>query len=126
MWTYMTCVPGAPGAPGRDGAKGDLGSPGKTGTQGPRGTDGKKGAKGEPGILGSSGQKGERGGKGVSGTASYTNWKDCVWKNHDDKDSGVIHVREHLLSVFSLPVLEKKNPCINLNKGHQQMGWCKL
>ena len=126
MWTYMTCVPGAPGAPGRDGAKGDLGSPGKTGTQGPRGTGGKKGAKGEPGIQGSAGQKGERGGKGDSGTASNTNWKDCAWKTHTEKDSGVIHVSEHLLFVFFHACVKKKNPCINLNKGHQQMGWCKL
>ena len=104
----MTCVLGAPGAPGRDGAKGDLGSPGKTGTQGPRGTDGKKGAKGEPGIQGSAVQKGEREGKGDSGTASYTNWKECAWKNYDEKDSGVIHVSEHLLLIFFLACVRKK------------------
>ena len=104
MWTYMTCVPGPPGAPGRDGAKGDLGSPGKTGTQGPRGADGKKGAKGEPGIQGSAGQKGQQGDKGDSGSpplVSYMNWKECVWKKGDDKDTGEI-----LVSDFNLVCAE--------------------
>ena len=91
----MTCVPG------RDGAKGDLGNPGKTGLQGPRGVAGKNGAKGEPGIQGSTGQKGERGDKGDSGTtqlSSHMNWKECIWKKGDNKDSGVIYVSKQYYS----------------------------
>ena len=121
----MTCVPGAPGAPGRDGAKGDLGSPGKTGTQGPRGADGKKGAKGEPGIQGSAGQKGQRGDKGDNGTVSHKNWKECTWTSRHNQDSGQIYVSEQLRLFFFLLRLTKNNPGINLNKGHQQMEWCK-
>ena len=69
--------------------------PGKTGPQGPPGANGMKGVKGEPGIQGPAGQKGDQGDKSDSGSprlASYMNWKECVWKRRDDKDSGEIHV----------------------------------
>lgn len=85
---------GAPGRDGRDGVKGDQGNPGKTGPQGPPGANGMKGVKGEPGIQGPAGQKGDQGDKGDNGSArlaSYMNWKECVWKKRDDKDSGEIY-----------------------------------
>ena len=91
---------GAPGRDGRDGAKGDLGTPGKTGPQGPPGANGMKGVKGEPGIQGPAGQKGDQGDKGDNGSprlASYMNWKECVWKRRDDKDSGEIYVSQVIL-----------------------------
>ena len=91
---------GAPGRDGRDGVKGDQGKPGKTGPQGPPGANGMKGVKGEPGIQGPAGQKGDQGDKGDSGSprlASYMNWKECVWKRRDDKDSGEIHVGHVIL-----------------------------
>ena len=92
----MPGSPGAPGRDGRDGAKGDQGSPGKTGAQGPAGAEGKKGDKGESGDQSPAGQKGQQGEKGESENpgslqlSSHMNWKECTWKNGDDKDSGVI------------------------------------
>ncbi|KAL9975769.1 hypothetical protein ACROYT_G012963 [Oculina patagonica] len=92
----MPGSPGVPGRNGRDGAKGYRGSPGKSGPRGPPGVDGKRGARGEPGVQGPAGKKGERGEKGDSGTpgtpqlSSHMNWKECTWKNRDDKDAGVI------------------------------------
>ena len=91
---------GTPGRDGRDGVKGDQGNPGKTGPQGPPGANGMKGVKGEPGIQGPAGQKGDQGDKSDSGSprlASYMNWKECVWKRRDDKDSGEIHVGHVIL-----------------------------
>ncbi|CAH3177358.1 unnamed protein product [Porites evermanni] len=106
---------GAPGRDGRDGVKGDQGNSGKTGPQGPPGANGMKGVKGEPGIQGPAGQKGDQGDKGDNGSArlaSYMNWKECVWKRRDDKDSGEIYVSQvilALLSMFTLLVTLKRH-----------------
>lgn len=87
--------PGCDGWDGRDGAKGDRGSPGRTGSKGPAGVEGEKG---DPGVQGPAGQKGQRGEKGESGTpgspqlASHMNWKECTWKDGDEKDQGLIRV----------------------------------
>jgi hypothetical protein len=59
-------IPGIPGNPGRDGIPGSRGSPG---------------AKGEPE---------ERGDDYVDLVKS--NWKQCVWKRNDAKDTGLIQV----------------------------------
>ena len=59
-------IPGVPGNPGRDGIPGSSGA---------------AGAKGEPG---------ERGHDYVDLVKS--NWKQCVWKRDDGKDSGLIQV----------------------------------
>ena len=43
--------------------------------------------------MGIKGRKGELGGKGEKGEATQQlNWKQCVWKSGDDKDSGLIQV----------------------------------
>ena len=63
-------MPGVPGNPGRDGI---VGLPGPAG------------AKGEPG---------ERGDDYVDLVKS--NWKQCVWKRDDSKDSGLIQVNVFL------------------------------
>jgi len=58
------------------------------------------GIKGEPGIVGAQGKKGDKGEKGESVKASsasampQTNWKQCVWKQSDSRDSGKIKVIE--------------------------------
>ena len=66
---------GAPGIPGIPGVPGNPGRDGMTGSRGP------SGEKGEPG---------ERGNDYVDVVKS--NWKQCVWKRGDDKDSGLIQV----------------------------------
>jgi len=104
----MPGVPGTQGPQGRDGAKGQTGdkgaqgmpgSKGERGPEGPRGksgTPGMMGIKGEPGIVGAQGKKGDKGEKGESVKASpasavpQTNWKQCVWKSEDGRDSGKI------------------------------------
>ncbi|XP_065831074.1 collagen triple helix repeat-containing protein 1-like [Oscarella lobularis] len=101
-------IPGSPGhngLPGRDGlkgddgmkgAKGDRGDKGVTGKTGPKGSLGQRGSmgpigiKGEKGIKGSLGQRGEPGPQGENGTANSINWKQCVWKREDGKDTGLI------------------------------------
>ena len=103
-------IPGSPGhngLPGRDGlkgddgmkgAKGDRGDKGATGKTGPKGSLGKRGPmgpigiKGEKGIKGNLGERGEPGPQGENGTANSINWKQCVWKRNDDKDTGLIQV----------------------------------
>ena len=62
-------IPGIPGIPG---------NPGQSGIPGSRGP---AGAKGEPG---------ERGNDYVDLVKS--NWKQCVWKRGDEKDTGLIQV----------------------------------
>jgi len=49
-------------------------------------------------VVGDQGIKGDKGEKGESVTSPssavpQTNWKQCVWKNNDDRDSGKIKVR---------------------------------
>ena len=64
-------IPGVPGNPGRDGIPGSRGPAGE---------------KGEPG---------ERGNDYVDLVKS--NWKQCVWKREDRKDTGLIQVRYNVL-----------------------------
>ena len=106
----MPGIPGPQGLQGRDGAKGQigekgsqgmLGQKGEKGNEGPRGKSGlpgMMGIKGTRGILGDQGIKGDKGEKGESVTrpssaVPQTNWKQCVWRNDDDRDSGKIKVR---------------------------------
>ncbi|XP_065846762.1 collagen triple helix repeat-containing protein 1-like [Oscarella lobularis] len=98
-------IPGTPGhngLPGRDGlkggdgmkgAKGDRGDKGATGKTGPKGSLGQRGSMGPIGIKGEKGIKGNVGGpgpQGENGTANSINWKQCVWKRSDEKDTGLI------------------------------------
>ena len=103
-------IPGTPGhngLPGRDGLKGDDGMKGSTGDRGDKGATGKTGPKGslgqrgsmgpigikgEKGIKGNVGGRGEPGLQGENGTANSINWKQCVWKRDDGKDTGLIQV----------------------------------
>ena len=57
------------------------------------------GIKGARGTDGDEGTKGDKGEKGESVTSPFsavpqTNWKQCVWKAADGRDSGKIKVRE--------------------------------
>ncbi|XP_065840435.1 collagen triple helix repeat-containing protein 1-like [Oscarella lobularis] len=101
-------IPGTPGhngLPGRDGLKGDDGMKGSTGDRGDKGATGKTGPKGslgqrgsmgpigikgEKGIKGKVGERGEPGHQGENGTANSINWKQCVWKRADGKNTGLI------------------------------------
>ncbi|XP_062499617.1 collagen triple helix repeat-containing protein 1-like [Corticium candelabrum] len=112
--------PGVNGSPGRDGMKGEkgmngekglVGDDGRQGIKGEEGRKGEKGIKGERGLVGDVGSKGNagkigpqgpqgpeglqgiKGGtgrKGEKGEAVTLNWKQCVWKRDDSKDSGLI------------------------------------
>ncbi|XP_078353266.1 uncharacterized protein LOC144638033 [Oculina patagonica] len=103
----MPGIPGPQGPQGRDGAKGqtgDKGSQGMMGPKGQRGIEGPRGKNGPPGMMGIKGArglvgdqgiKGDKGEKGESVTSPssavpQTNWKQCVWKSDDGKDSGKI------------------------------------
>ena len=51
--------------------------------------------------MGIKGSKGDLGGKGEKGEATQQlNWKQCVWKRNDDKDSGLIQVDFHNTIAF--------------------------
>ena len=60
------------------------------------------GTKGESGIVGAKGKKGDKGEKGesvktsppIASAVPQTNWKQCVWKESDSRDSGKIKVTE--------------------------------
>ncbi|XP_062514717.1 collagen triple helix repeat-containing protein 1-like [Corticium candelabrum] len=90
-------VPGVPGSPGRDGRDGRDGTIGEKGGRGERG---EQGVKGESGKLGPHGLKGDGGVKGIKGdlgvkgekgeVTQQSNWKQCVWKRDDSKDTGLI------------------------------------
>ncbi|XP_078353975.1 uncharacterized protein LOC144638637 isoform X3 [Oculina patagonica] len=103
----MPGIPGSQGSQGRDGAKGQIGDKGSQGTMGPKGEGGIEGPrgkngppgmmgiKGARGLVGDQGIKGDKGEKGESLTSPssavpQTNWKQCVWKSNDGKDSGKI------------------------------------
>ncbi|XP_065843104.1 collagen triple helix repeat-containing protein 1-like [Oscarella lobularis] len=79
-------VPGIPGSPGHNGL------PGRDGLQGEKGSDGMKGPKGDRGEQGATGNLGPMGKKGEKGDGSdySNNWKQCVWKRDDSKDTGLI------------------------------------
>ncbi|KAL9986628.1 hypothetical protein ACROYT_G000799 [Oculina patagonica] len=73
------CIQGSPGLPGRNGYNG---LPGR---------DGQDGAKGEKGMAGPPGSRGVKGDAGQNGAdADHRNWKQCVWRNHDPRDIGLI------------------------------------
>ncbi|XP_062516224.1 collagen triple helix repeat-containing protein 1-like [Corticium candelabrum] len=81
-------VPGFPGSPGRDGRDGRDGTRGEKGEKGASDKIGPRGSKGAMGIQGSKGDLGRKGEKGEA--TRQVNWKQCVWKSGDDKDSGLI------------------------------------
>jgi len=62
------------------------------------GMPGVPGPQGPQGIVGAQGKKGDKGEKGESVKASpasavpQTNWKQCVWKQSDGRESGKIKV----------------------------------
>ena len=69
--------------------KGERGEKGETG-----GKD-NPGEKGEPGAKGGPGEKGEPGERGYNyADLVKSNWKQCVWKRNDDKDTGLIQVKQ--------------------------------
>ena len=93
---------GVKGQTGDKGSLGMLGQKGEKGNEGPRGESGPpgmlgiKGARGTVGDQGTKGDKGEKGEsvKSPSSIVPQTNWKQCVWKAGDSRDSGKIKVRE--------------------------------
>ena len=46
-------------------------------------------------MKGEQGSKGEKG-EIVNSAVSQTNWKQCVWKNAEDSNSGKIKVQKYL------------------------------
>jgi hypothetical protein len=54
------------------------------------GSHGRDGLPGSPGPAGAKGEPGERGSDYVDLVKS--NWKQCVWKREDSKDTGLIQV----------------------------------
>nr|XP_058967939.1 collagen triple helix repeat-containing protein 1-like [Pocillopora verrucosa] len=83
---------GTRGLKGNPGSLGKNGAPGMMGIKGDKGREGSRGSSGPPGIKGVKGEQGSKGEKGeiVSGAVSQTNWKQCVWRNSDGRDSGKI------------------------------------
>ena len=127
----MPGIPGAPGPQGqqgKDGAKGEpgvKGPRGMTGTRGQKGNPGSLGKNGAPGMMGIKGDKGHEGSRGSSGppgikgvkgeqgskgekgeivniAMSQTNWKQCVWKNADGRNSGKIKVQKYLENAIKI------------------------
>ena len=80
------------------GPLGKNGAPGMMGIKGDKGDEGSRGSNGPPGIKGVKGEQGSKGEKGeiVNSAVSQTNWKQCVWKNDDGRDSGKIKVQKYL------------------------------
>ena len=74
------------------------GSTGVTGIKGDIGDEGSRGISEPPGIKAVKGEQGSKREKGeiVNSAVSQTNWKQCVWKNGDDRDSGKIKVQKYL------------------------------
>ena len=134
----MPGIPGAPGPQGqqgKDGAKGEpgvKGPRGMTGTRGQKGNPGSLGKNGAPGMMGIKGDKGHKGSRGSSGppgikgvkgeqgskgekgeivnsAVSQTNWKQCVWKNEDGRDSGKIKVQKYLENAIKNKI-ERQSP----------------
>ena len=93
--SHSTCtspagVPGLPGKPGDQGPAGRDGRDGKNGLNGVHGLPGRDGATGKKGVQGPPGPD------GPPGLASRAvNWKECVWRASDGKDSGKIRVKHH-------------------------------
>ena len=61
--------------------------------KGPKGDRGEQGATGNLGPMGKKGEKGD-------GSDYSINWKQCVWKRADGKDTGLIQVICHQKSVL--------------------------
>ena len=80
------------------GPLGKNGAPGMMGIKGDKGDERSRGSSGPPGIRGVKGEQGSKGEKGeiVNSAVSQTNWKQCVWKNDDGRDSGKIKVQKYL------------------------------
>ena len=89
---------GTRGLKGNPGSLGKNGAPGMMGIKGDKGHEGSRGSDGPPGIKGVKGEQGSKGEKGeiVNSAVSQTNWKQCVWKNEDGRDSGKIKVQKYL------------------------------
>ena len=56
-----------------------------------------KGRTWDPGSCRPKGDQGDKGDNGSPPLASYMNWKECVWKRRDGKDSGEIYVSHIIL-----------------------------
>ena len=89
---------GTRGLKGNPGSLGKNGAPGMMGIKGDKGHEGSRGSSGPPGIKGVKGEQGSKGEKGeiVNSAVSQTNWKQCVWKNGDGRNSGKIKVQKYL------------------------------
>ena len=94
--SQATC--GAPGIPGIPGV------PGRHGTTGSRGPVGEKGEPGE-------------GGNGYVDLVK-SNWKQCVWKRQDSKDSGLIKVENlQIINIWLTSVVfGNKAPSYHFNR----------
>ena len=86
------------------GPLGKNGTPGMMRIKGDKGDEGSRGSSGPPGIRGVKGEQGSKGKKGeiVNSAVSQTNWKQCVWKNEDGRDSGKIKVQKYLENVMKI------------------------
>ena len=79
-------IPGVPGVPGGSGRDGTPGPKGDIGSTGPVGPEGKPGDKGSDELD----------------LNMRSNWKQCAWKRHDDKDNGLIQVSLKFINLASL------------------------
>ncbi|XP_028402267.1 collagen triple helix repeat-containing protein 1-like isoform X2 [Dendronephthya gigantea] len=91
FWIYLFCVYFAEmmlvRGSSQNKAKTKCGSAGIPGIPGVPGTPGRNAG---PGPAGPPGPKGDPGKPGASAYTSNLNWKQCVWKRDDGKDSGLI------------------------------------
>lgn len=78
------------------------------GIKGDQGDLGSRGSSGPPGIKGVKGEQGPRGEKGesVNSAMSQTNWKQCVWKKDDGRESGMIKVQKYLENAIKICELD--------------------
>ena len=102
---------GTRGQKGNPGSLGKNGAPGMMGIKGDKGDEGSRGSSGPPGIKGVKGEQGSKGEKGeiVNSAVSQTNWKQCVWKNDDDRDSGKIKVQKYLENAMKMELSIRAN-----------------
>ena len=89
------------------GSHGKNGAPGMRGIKRDKGDEGSRGSSGPPGIKGVKEEQGSKGEKGeiVNSAVSQTNWKQCVWKNDDGRDSGKIKVRKYKENLQFIPCI---------------------
>ena len=102
---------GTRGQKGNPGSLGKNGAPGMMGIKGNKGDEGSRGSSGPPGIKGVKGEQGSKGEKGeiVNSAVSQTNWKQCVWKSGDGRDSGKIKVQKCLENTMKNRVSVRAN-----------------